>query len=69
MVSLRPDCRWPLSNSVYRNIGSAKTSWTVPASFLNPGTAYYWKVRARDSKGVIGDWSEVFSFSTAAKAK
>ncbi len=69
MVSLRPDCRWPLSNTLYRNVGSAETRWQVPASFLNPGTTYYWKVRSRDSKGAISDWSQVFSFSTTDKAK
>ena len=62
MVSLRPDCRWPLSNSVYRNVGSPATEWKVPESFLNPGTTYYWKVRARDSKGAIGEWGTIFSF-------
>jgi hypothetical protein len=69
MVSLRPDCRWPLSNSVYRNVGSPAAEWTVPASFLNPGTTYYFKVRSRDSKGAISEWSDVFSFKTAAGAK
>lgn len=69
MVSLRPDCRWPLSPSVYRNVGSPATQWKVPASFLNPGTTYYWKVRARDNHGNIGEWGPVFSFSTSARAK
>jgi len=69
LVSLRPDCRWPLSPSLYRSLGSSATTWKVPASFLNPGTAYYWKVRARDSRGAIGPWSGVFSFRTADKAK
>jgi hypothetical protein len=69
MVSLRPDCRWPLSTTLHRNVGSAKTEWQVPASFLNPGTTYYWKVRARNQRGDIGDWGTVFSFKTAASAK
>ncbi|MCI0720842.1 MAG: hypothetical protein L0338_18020, partial [Acidobacteria bacterium] len=38
MVGLRPDCRWPLSPTLYQNVGSEKTEWTLPASFLNPGT-------------------------------
>jgi len=25
---------------------------------------YYWKVRARDSRQAVGEWSEVFSFTT-----
>ncbi|MCE5271709.1 hypothetical protein LLH00_10550 [bacterium] len=69
LVSLRPDCRWPLSPSLYRSLGAAATTWKVPAGFLNPGSTYYWKVRARDSHGAIGPWSEVFSFRTSDKAK
>jgi hypothetical protein len=69
MVSLRPDCRWPLSTTLQQNVGSAKTEWKVPAGFLNPGTTYYWKVRARNGRGDIGDWGTVFSFRTAAGAR
>ncbi|HUU29992.1 MAG TPA: transglutaminase domain-containing protein [archaeon] len=69
LVSLRPDCRWPVSMSLYRNVGSARSEWKVPESFLNPGTAYFWKVRARDSRGAVGEWGEIFSFKTSAKAK
>ena len=64
MVSLRPDCRWPLSPSLYRNVGGPATAWTVPASFLERATGYYWKVRARTNAGDIGEWSRVFSFRT-----
>ena len=65
MVSLRPDCRWPLSTTLQQNVGSAKAEWKIPASFLNPGTTYYWKVRTRNSRGDIGEWGQVFSFRTA----
>ncbi|MPY90357.1 MAG: hypothetical protein GEU99_20850 [Luteitalea sp.] len=65
MVSLRPDCRWPLSPTLYQSVGSRETTWKVPASFLNPGTTYYWRVRARDSRGDIGEWSPVFHFETS----
>jgi hypothetical protein len=65
MVSLRPDCRWPLSPTLWQNTGSEKTEWQLPISFLNPDTTYYWKVRARDSRGDIGEWSRVFQFRTA----
>ncbi|MBW7997865.1 MAG: hypothetical protein FVQ81_15110 [Candidatus Glassbacteria bacterium] len=68
MVSLRPDCRWPVSMSLYRNVGGPRCEWTVPESFLNPGTTYYWRVRARDSRGAVGDWGEIFSFSTTGTA-
>lgn len=69
MVSLRPDCRWPLSTTLHQNVGSAATEWKVPAGFLNPGTTYYWKVRARGRNGEIGEWGNVFSFRTAAAAR
>jgi hypothetical protein len=69
MVSLRPDCRWPLSPTLHQNVGSAKPEWQVPATFLNPGTVYYWKVRARDGRGDIGEWSRVFQFKTESNSK
>ncbi|MFH1069719.1 MAG: transglutaminase domain-containing protein [Candidatus Glassbacteria bacterium] len=69
LVSLRPDCRWPVSMSLWRNIGSAACEWQVPASFLNPGTVYYWKVRARDSRGAVGEWGDIFSFKVSPAAK
>jgi len=69
MVSLRPDCRWPLSTTLHQNVGSAQTEWKVPTSFLNPGTAYYWKVRSRSNRGDIGEWGTVFSFKTSNNAK
>ncbi len=69
MVSARPDCRWPLAMSLYRNLGSESCRWQVAKSFLNPGTTYYWKVRARDTGGAVGPWSRVFSFTTDKNAK
>lgn len=69
MISLHPDCRWPLSPTLYQNVGSEKPEWQAPASFLNPGTTYYWKVRARDSRSDIGEWGPIFRFKTADGAK
>jgi hypothetical protein len=69
MVSLRPDCRWPLSPTLHQNAGFAKPEWQVPATFLNPGTVYYWKVRARGGRGDIGEWSRVFRFKTEGNSK
>ncbi len=64
LVSLFPECRWPLAMALHQNLGSPATEWQVPEGFLNPGTTYYWKVRARDSRQAVGEWSEVFSFTT-----
>jgi len=69
MMSLRSDCRWPLSPTLWQSVGSDTAEWSVPASFLNPNTTYYWKVRARDSRGDIGEWSPVFQFRTSVNAK
>ncbi len=69
LVSLRPDCRWPLSPTLWQNVGSDKAEWKVPATFLNPGTTYYWKVRARSSRGDVGDWGPIFRFQTAQNAR
>ncbi|HLA39985.1 MAG TPA: fibronectin type III domain-containing protein, partial [Candidatus Glassbacteria bacterium] len=67
MLSLRPDCRWPLSPATYRNVDGPQCRWQVPESFLLPATTYCWKVRARDGRGAVGQWGEVFKFTTADK--
>jgi hypothetical protein len=69
MVSLRSDCRWPLAPTLHENVGSEKTVWKVPATFLNPGATYYWRVRARNSRGDIGEWGPIFKFNTAGDAR
>jgi hypothetical protein len=69
MVCFQPECRWPVSPTLYRNVGSARSEWRVPATFLNPATSYYWKVRARDRDGHIGQWSRTFVFTTSRQSK
>jgi len=64
MVCTRPDCKWPLAPALHQSVGSPTTEWQVPASFLNPATRYYWRVRPRDEGGRVGEWSRVFSFTT-----
>jgi hypothetical protein len=41
----------------------------IPATSLNPGPTYYWKVRAPNSRGDIGEWRPVSNFRTARGAQ
>jgi hypothetical protein len=42
------------------------TNWT-PTTALSYGTAYWWKVKARDAKNNEGEWSSPFTFVTIYK--
>ncbi|MFC1998931.1 IPT/TIG domain-containing protein, partial [Chloroflexota bacterium] len=44
---------------------SNKTSIAIPSATLNNNTAYYWRVRHRDSYGNWSSWSTETSFTTA----
>jgi len=63
-ISLRPDCAWPVSPSLDVEVGSERPEFTVPESWLNPNTQYYWRVCARDARGDWGAYSRVWRFST-----
>jgi len=63
-LSLRPDCAWPLCATFDRDVRDGGTAFQAPKGWLNPGATYYWRVRAEDSSGRFGPWSEVFSFTT-----
>jgi hypothetical protein len=70
-LSDQADLRWPLSPNFEKLVSltpsAGKPEWTVPcAGLLNPGTTYYWRVRACDSNGVWGPWSRIFSFRIQA---
>lgn len=70
-VSAYADMRWPLSPNFEKLLSltphKGTTSWRVPGvGLLNPGTPYYWRVRARDARGVWGPWSGVRSFRCEA---
>ena len=70
-VSDRADMRWPVSPTFDRltslTPAAGKPEWTIPRSgLLNPDTKYFWRVRARDSRGVWGAWSPTFKFRCAA---
>ncbi len=66
----RPDMQWPLSPTFYRLISKTadrgKAQFALPhEGLLAPGQRYYWRVRAKDDKGVWGPWSAVWSFTPA----
>lgn len=66
-LSEHADMRWPLSPNFERLVSltpsRGKPEWTVPGvGLLNPDTDYYWRVRARDARGVWGPWSRTFRF-------
>ncbi len=69
----RPDMRWPLSTNFYRLISKTadrgKARYTVPhGGLLTADRTYYWRVRARDEKGVWGPWSATWSFTPRGPA-
>jgi len=70
-LSEHADMRWPLSPNFEKLLSrtpfKGKAQWTVPyVGLLNPDTTYYWRVRARDAKGVWGPWSATWSFRLKA---
>ncbi len=65
MLAAHEDMRWPLSPNFFKLISHTAdrgtASYTVPyRGLLNPGTTYYWRVRARDDQKAWGPWSEVW---------
>ncbi|HZN37018.1 MAG TPA: hypothetical protein VFB80_24475 [Pirellulaceae bacterium] len=72
-LSARADMKWPLSMSFARLISRTSDSgaprFTVQApGELNPDRQYYWHVRAKDARGVWGDWSKTWSFTPRGPA-
>jgi hypothetical protein len=65
MISFDPQCRWPVATALWKLTDSGDNKFQLPDGWLNRDTTYYWKVKARDSRGVWGEWSPVFRFSTA----
>jgi hypothetical protein len=67
-LSDRPDMKWPLSTNFYKLISktadAGKAQYTLPhGGLLAPDQKYYWRVRAKNEKGVWGPWSSTWSFT------
>lgn len=52
------------NNSFSENLQSSTISSTSATITLEKGVAYYWRIRAKDSKGATSDYSSTFSFYT-----
>jgi hypothetical protein len=71
VLSDKADVKLPLSTNFYKLISrtadKGKQQYTLPyVGLLTGGKQYYWRVRAKDEKGVWGPWSKTFSFTTKA---
>jgi hypothetical protein len=67
-LSDRPDLKWPLSTNFYKLISKTadhgKAQYTLPhLGLLAADQKYYWRVRAKNEKGVWGPWSSTWSFT------
>jgi len=70
-LSNREDMAWPLSTNFYKLISRTadrgKAQYTLPsAGLLSPQQKYFWRVRAKNDKGVWGAWSKTWSFTPSA---
>jgi len=67
-LSDRPDMRWPLSTNFAKLISNTN-QYTLPYDgMLAPDRKYYWRVRAKNTEGVWGQWSRTWSFTTRGTA-
>jgi hypothetical protein len=67
-LSDRPDMRWPMSPNfdkyVSKTTDKGNLCYTLPRpGLLTHGRTYYWHVKAKDSHGVWGPWSDTWSFT------
>jgi hypothetical protein len=67
-LSERADLAWPLSANFEKLISntanSVEAQYRLPyVGLLTPGQKYWWRVRARNDKGVWGPWSKAWCFT------
>jgi hypothetical protein len=67
-LSERPDMKWPFSTNFYKLISNTPdrgtAQYTLPhVGLLASDQTYYWRVRAKDAKGVWGSWSSTWNFT------
>jgi hypothetical protein len=72
-LSDRPDMRWPLSPNFSKLISKtadrSKAQYTLPhGGLLTVDRKYYWRVRAKNEKGVWGPWSATWNFTPRGPA-
>ncbi len=72
-LSDRPDMRWPLSPNfdkyISRTPGKGQARYALPRpGLLTHGVIYYWHVKAKNSRGVWGPWSDTWSFTAQGPA-
>jgi hypothetical protein len=73
-VSERADMAWPLSSNFSKLVSNTKDRGkpryrTPYTGLLTPGREYYWRVRARNGRGVWGPWSKTWSFTPGGPAQ
>jgi hypothetical protein len=72
-LSDRPDMAWPLSTNFYKLISKTADRGKAQYTLLQEGLLvveqeYYWRVRAKNSKGVWGPWSATWRFTARGPA-
>ncbi|HET6250038.1 MAG TPA: hypothetical protein VFE47_20270 [Tepidisphaeraceae bacterium] len=72
-LSQRPDMKWPFSTNFYKLISNTadhgKAQYTLAHGGLLPtDQKFYWRVKAKNDKGVWGPWSATWSFTPRGPA-
>ena len=72
-LSDRQDMSWPLSPNFYKLISKTadrgNSQYTLPpGGLLAVDRKYYWRVRAKNDKGIWGPWSSTWSFTPRGPA-